>query len=406
MRREERGNHVQRGHFGELVAPDKLCVHHDGPHVVRAALPRLAVGGDHLVRRGVAVAVHQNLPVLAHRLQHTALDLRVAVDRIAAVIRVVGIGRGHPCGAPLRRAVQKQLVAADAQTAAIARRIRCVFVQQPGAGDVHVGDDVGRELFAHGGEQRPFRRARQALLNRRDAVSEVDALGGEQALHGLVRAGARRACGDLREGRLLEVSVRRAVRIVPDDAACGRGGVPRDAERLQSRRIQNAHVAGSVREQRGVLREHRVEKGGGRVRALGERRRVVAEAHDPRAGRKLPLAAEGLQARGDFIKGLHALQVAQQKRLRERRDVAVPVDEAGEQRVPLQVEALRLRVGGKQRVGASGFENAAVFLDECLGGFAAGHRADRTVQVNGFHFKFPLYKRYNQYTGNFSERKV
>ena len=90
-----------------------------------------------------------------------------------------------------------------------------------------------------------------------------------------------------------------------------------------------------MREQRGIFGERAVEKFGGRVRVLGERGRVVAEAHDPFAGRCLPRGAKGPQPFGDFGKGLRPVQVAEQQRLRERRDMAVAVDETRQQRVPL-----------------------------------------------------------------------
>lgn len=62
--REKRGNHTEPVHRRHLVSAEQLGVNHHRPDFYRPQSPQNPLkGGDELIRRRIAVAVSQQLPV-------------------------------------------------------------------------------------------------------------------------------------------------------------------------------------------------------------------------------------------------------------------------------------------------------------------------------------------------------
>lgn len=126
MRDKERSDHPELSHARQLIRADQLGMDHHRADV----LPGLfrGIGVDHLLRRGIPIAVRQNLHVVLQRLPHIRTHFLVRVHGVAAIpVGCIRIRLAHPGGAPLRGTIQKDFIAADFQAVMILLAILRVF---------------------------------------------------------------------------------------------------------------------------------------------------------------------------------------------------------------------------------------------------------------------------------------
>lgn len=178
VRDEKRGEDAERTHLLQLVEPQQLRVDHDRPEC-----GKLWILGGHgadraqeLRRRGVAVAVGKQLHAARRGLPERPFHLRVGHGAVAAVT-AAGVGFAQPGRAPLRRAVQKDLHAADAQAPLVAGRGK----QRAGAverlrGRVGYGVEHEQAALLQRAVDREQLLRQQPLLHGGDAVGRIAAL--------------------------------------------------------------------------------------------------------------------------------------------------------------------------------------------------------------------------------------
>ncbi len=362
----------------------------DVAQVVAAGALRVRPHGlEHLVGGGVAVDVAEGLPALVVRLGEQLRHDRSLRDRgVAGVSVLLAVGRdqvglGAPGGATLGRSVEGDLETAGAVPVAVGPRAP-LAVEHVLGGVVDVGHDVDVEdaLVRQRDQALVLRAHRAALLHGRvaerlgqlqPAAREVlDVLGGRRA---------DRRDHHRERGELLEHAVGLARPLPPtDDAALRVRSVGGVAGLGQAYGVHRAEVRRDVDGDDRHLGRHAVEVVARRVPAQ-ERVVVAHPEHPARAGDVGP-GGEPLQLLDEVVDRLdRAVGRGEQVRtdgLRaETQQVAVAVEEAGEQRPPREVGAHGRLVG--ERLGTrarADVEDASVVPDgDRLGG--------RSVVVDG-----------------------
>ena len=263
------------------------------------------------VDRGVAVRVHEKLEVVSVHLLEPCVDLvlrkrQLALPVLLAAGAVDEIGRREECRPTLRRAVERDLDAAELQAIPVLpeRSGRVVLEHGVEVEDEGQRDDVdeigaGRRNALH---DRDVLRVCRAFLGGGDAGRRVEHLAGLGPLHLLRRRGRWQGREDGQERRLHDQAVGfvRAV-LAHDDAARWRLRVRRNAELLQGRRIEHAAVQRHVAHQHGLVREVAVEIVAVQHAAAGHAALVVAVGDDQLARRDLPRVAILLQLCDDRV---------------------------------------------------------------------------------------------------------
>ncbi len=325
----------------------------------------------------------EDLPAVGQRQPVQLRRARVADHAVAGVFAVLA-GRRHeirlaqPGGLGLRRAVQRQLHAADAKAPLVAHR----FARRAEPGRLHQGGRAGGENIGighHVGHQLALARGQlgdahlvgrgAAILDGGVAVADVQLLAGIEHGHRLLGRQVREQARERgEEGVFLEHAVGFAAALAPaDDPAIGRAAGRADAGGGQRGAVEYAHVARLVDGHHRQVARHRVQVIAVGVAAFLQLRVVVAEAQQhAELARQVGVAAElaqGVLQVGDAGVGpvRRRQQVGAQGLHADGADMAVGVDEAGQQRGAAQVVHAGVR--------------AAIAQD----GVLAAHRHDAAV---------------------------
>jgi hypothetical protein len=142
-----------------------------------------------------------------------------------------------------------------------------------------------------------------------------------------------------------------ATLVVDDPAALGRGGVGGDAGQAEGARIDDAEVAGGVRDDDRMVGRDGVKVVPGWVAALGERLVVVAAPDHPSSSRRLrrPLRDAPLEFRDRPAARRAAIYLTE--RAAEHQHVIVRLIETRQQRLPTQINDPRARRGQRAHIG-------------------------------------------------------
>ena len=178
MRDKERSDHPELSHARQLIRADQLGMDHHRADV----LPGLfrGIGVDHLLRRGIPIAVRQNLHVVLQRLPHIRTHFLVRVYGVAAIpVGRIRIRLAHPGGAPLRGTIQKDFIAADFQAVMILLAILRVFQSDlPVVRQIRIGNYIQFQALLPGKavQERPLRFLCKSVLRGGNPVLQVDVL--------------------------------------------------------------------------------------------------------------------------------------------------------------------------------------------------------------------------------------
>ena len=326
----------------------------------------------------------QQLHALLHRLGHKGAHRFIRVDRIPpiAVLRPF-VGLSHPGGAPLGRAVQKQLPAPHAQPAHAGFALR---VQLRAGLDVRIAHHIELQppfpgIFL---QQGIFPAPGQPVLRQRYAVGQIGLLGQIHPPELLRLGGGRDPCLAAGEGGLLQIPVRLSAGPPADAAALRIRRFRLHAQGAERGRIAHRHMPGCVGDQNRNHVRHPVQIPPGGPPAVGVSALVIAEAHQPFpvcGGRSLqPLCQPPADRVCTFCPGKRR----QAHGLRQSGDVAVGVDKRREQGGALQIDPFRIRILAAQAVERAHCHNGACVCTHRLRGSHVLHSDDRAVAIYPF----------------------
>ena len=208
---------------------------------------------------------------------------------------------------------------------------------------------VGAERLARGGGAQRGKRLGPgaAVLDRRRAVAQVDVDGAPREAVRVAFGSAVQPVGDELARPLFEHPVRLPGRRHAADVAARRIGCRGvDAGGRKRRRVGRAQVSRDVRQHDPVLRRGAVQILAVRMAALREQRVVVADAVHEAARRDVALGDPGRDLADDIVDGIDVADRRRMQRERiqrpsHRQEVAVRVDEAGQQRALAQLDHAR-----------------------------------------------------------------
>ena len=145
------GDYVQPPHAVYVVGPAHLAVLHPEPLVrVRLLRERVLVGVQHLIYRGVAVGVDDNLVTPPVQVQHHLVQLFLLVDQPRRLVRVAPVRRAQRSGDALYGTVRHYLTPRHAQPlVAVARLYRKVHFLEQVVVDEHVDAQLEVALVVH-----------------------------------------------------------------------------------------------------------------------------------------------------------------------------------------------------------------------------------------------------------------
>ncbi len=225
-------------------------------------------------------------------------------------------------------------------------------------------------LRGRGLQQIEISKAGEAIISQRVAVPGIKLLHGGEVLQPLFtrwrfqrRASQhQRAFPDLAVGRA-------AIGFAVDQAAFGGLRFGRDADRCQPGRVQHSTMARNMHHQHRPIREARIEIAAGQVALFGQQAGVIAPPHQPFIGRDLQrrLASGQLADQiGNAGDGAHrrTRHIHPPRQINRHGEVAVRIDQAGQQRAALQIQPLHFRTGDPLRLRQrSGKGDPAAFYD-------------------------------------------
>ena len=172
----------------------------------------------------------------------------------------------------------------------------------------------------------------------------------------------QRAFPDLAVGRA-------AIGFAVDQSAFGGLGVGRHTNRRQPGRIQHRAVAGNMHHQHRPIREARIEVAAGQVALVGQLAGVITPPQQPFIGRDL----QRRRTIGQFAHQIgnaghcanrRARHIHPLRQIDRHGKMAVRIDQAGQKRAALQIQALRFRAGDPLRLRQrSGKGDPAAFYD-------------------------------------------
>ena len=353
VRDKKRGNHAERAHRIELIRTQKLGMDQHQPKRREAGLRlrRLPHRRKELFRRGVAIAVGEQLYAAPRRKQERLPHLNIRHGSVAAIGRIVRIRRAHPRGAPLRRAVEKNFHAADAEIPVI-----CTVCREQGGRlvkrrRVGIADHIQCQQIA----------LQQALIDRQQLLGQHALLHGHNAVCGIlllrkavcfeqrIEIRHRKALLILYERSLLHVPGQAAV-LHADPAAVRRRCIGRNAEQCQRAAVEHAHVSGLMLHHERVVRRGGVEQRERRVGLFCQRVVVIALADNPVPRRHRIVPDEPFDAVFYSFKRGFLVQRGLQKRVGRTAQMAVRIDERRQQRAPIQIDWLGMRRKRPQRI--------------------------------------------------------
>ena len=353
----EGGPHLVFHELRDLILAHELRV--NGGDVPRAAVVARAgkfVGCEEGIDGRIAVAVHDERHVHVIDLLHHLVGEVLGKGRLALPVlfaaRAAGqIGRGEECRPALRRAVQRDLHAAD---------LEAVLVLAPfGHGElgehlVHVGDEgIGDDIddvrtgLAGALHRLELGKVRRTFVGRGDARLGVEHLTCPGPLDFLLRGHRLGLLEDREERRLHdEAPGFLGARLAHDHAARRGLGRRADAVFLQREAVHHRAVHRDVIDADRIVGESLVEVVAIEQPAVGHDGVVIAVAHDHLALGDVAFRGELLQL-GDDAR--HVFARAGRRRVElalvgdeQRVDVvAVRVEEAGQQRLAAEVHDLR-----------------------------------------------------------------
>ena len=353
VRREERRHDSQPRRTVELVGAHQLRVDDHRPvvgHLVRALEP-LFDPVHHEVHRRVTVAVHQERHAPLDQRLHAVLVVVRVHDAVRPVVRrrarrSLVVRLRDPRGAALRRAVEQELDASDAYAVPVGRLVLVHLgilrrVKHAEHGHVRL-----QRLTIRGRPKRLHERPEGAtVLDRRDAVAEVH-VDRPSKCPVDVTGTPLRVCTPVAEEparRLLQDAVRLPRALDPADvAAVGVGRVGRDAAVRERERVRRRQVARHVGQHDRVLGRDPVEIEPCRMPTLLQQRVVVAATGYHLARRNVLLVDPRPGLLYDVV---DVLDVPYRRGVERQyvqcrahvQDVAVGVDEAGQQRVRAEI---------------------------------------------------------------------
>ena len=160
------------------------------------------------------------------------------------------------------------------------------------------------------------------------------------------------------------------------------GRIGGDAKRLQRRRIEHSHVARGVRDDDGVFRSGPVEKAAGGMGLFLQRGVVVAESADPVPRPQPFFLPERPDPFEELVKSCRALELDEREGVRVGGNMAVGIDERGQEHMMLQIHLF----GSRGRVQPHLVQRPysvypPVDRENCLGGKRAFHRQDGAVGI-------------------------
>ena len=290
-------------------------------------------------------------------LLHELLDRVLRKRRLAAPVLLPRrpaqqIGLGEIGRAALRRSVDGDLHAADLEAIGVGaeRRGRIAPENLVELGDERIGDDVDqvRAFRRRSLHQREFRGVRCALVRGRHAMLRVEQLSGARPFHFLLGRGLWQRAKDRQIRRLHDEPERLVASRPPhDDAARRRLGVSGNVPLREGGRVEHGAVHRHVAHKNGVIGKRLVEMIPRELVARGHDVLVIAIGLDDHARRYLFRVAKLHQFGDDAVwilarpggRRIHVDLVGDAERTEI---MAVPVDEARQQRASPKVDDLRL----------------------------------------------------------------
>ena len=297
--------------------------------------------------------MYQQLEILRQYGVEPGGESLVLHQRIAAVVGRLSLGRngirlGEPRRLALRRAVEEELHAADAEPGEVGVARDAALEDGGAGGQERVGHHVDHEPTIAGGslEKLPVGRQGGAVLHRREARACVGALGCVELLE-LTRVARRRDAPEQRKAsHLLEHTVGLARTAAPaDHTAVGIRRVGAETGQLERSRVHRKQVPRRVGHQDGMRGRDRVEIVASGMAPLRQHRVVVALAREPLArcnGIRLEVSAQRPLQIGDRLHGPDrgGREIGRRAGSGHACQVAVRVDEAREQRSPSEIDLL------------------------------------------------------------------